>query len=406
MRQKGRFTTGFLACLLIAMVAFPSSARPQRASAKVTNPRLGLKVPFTFFRGALLFVQARINDSAPMWLMVDTASNFSFLDTAQAASLGIKSIGGGATITGGGGGAIELTYARGLSLEVAGLKLANQTFALTNWKNRYDRNVVGMLGAPFLEQFTVEIDYDAQQLTLRDPQPYRYSGKGAVLPLDFSDGLPTARLGFTVGASDPFEVKLHIDTGASQTLILNPNCVETHNLLASTQGMKKVQAGSMSGGVTYYMSRAQSVQLGRFNLSEMIANYAPKGGFKVNPGTDGVLGNGVLKRFKVVMDYARKRMILEPSDLYAVPFDYEMTGLILGASGKEIGVKEVIKASAAGDAGLQAGDALLAVNDRATSALSLTEVRRMFKQDGSVYTLTIRRGTETQQLKLRSVSLK
>src|ERR1051325_10784580 len=70
-------------------------------------------IPFDLFRNALPFVKARINGSTPMWFLLDTGSTYSFLDTAQAAALGIKTA-DAQTITGSGGGQLDLTFAEGL----------------------------------------------------------------------------------------------------------------------------------------------------------------------------------------------------------------------------------------------------------------------------------------------------
>jgi hypothetical protein len=41
-----------------------------------------------------------------------------------------------------------------------------------------------------------------------------------------------------------------------------------------------------------------------------------------SPDVDGD-GNGLLRRFRVTLDYRRQRMILEPGALVDVPYDYD-----------------------------------------------------------------------------------
>lgn len=231
-------------------------------------------IPFELYLNSLIFVEARVNDSAPMWFLLDTASTFSFLDTAKAETLGIKveKVEGQDTITGGGGGAIGISFGKGVALDVSGVKLPNQTFAITAWKKRYDRNVVGLIGAPFFKQFVVEIDYQARRLIVHKSQRYQYSGKGAILPLTFSDEIPAVEVGLILDARAPLTAKLDLDTGASQTLILNSAFVEKHGLLNSTAGLPKTEAGSLAGKVVYYTKRANTVTLGRFALAGIPAN--------------------------------------------------------------------------------------------------------------------------------------
>jgi ketosteroid isomerase-like protein/predicted aspartyl protease len=201
------------------------------AQATDATPRQSVqKIPFELFRNSLIFVQARINNSEPMWFMVDTGSTFSFLDTAKADALGIKTE-GRQTLTGGGGGSFEITFAKGLSLDVSGVKLSDQSFAITPWKNRYDRNVVGLVGAPFLKQFVVEIDYQSRNLLIHDPRSYQYSGSGSVIALDFRDEIPYIKVSVAIGARDPVEAGLMVDTGAGQTIVLDPPFVEANKML-------------------------------------------------------------------------------------------------------------------------------------------------------------------------------
>jgi hypothetical protein len=393
--------TALIAALIFAGQATPACAQPIQQRAARTEAK---QIPFEMFRNALPLVQARINGSAPMWFLLDTCSTYSFLDTAAAANLGIKTA-GAQTITGSGGGQLNLTFAEGLTVEVAEVKLSNQPFAVMPWRNRYDRNVVGMLGTPFLRRFVVEIDYQAQRLTMREPQSYAYTGSGSIIPLEFPEETPAAKLSVTIGARAPLEVKLCVDTGASQTLILNPDFVEKHQLLASTEGMLKMDAGSLAGRVNYFKSRAREVKLGRFALPDMLTDLSVPGGAKNRLGLNGVVGNALLKRFKVILDYERSRMILEPSELFGVPADYDWTGMWIVAEGKTYKLSQVFDGSQAGRAGLQAGDIILAVDERPTAQMSLNELRKIFKQDGSAHVLDIQRGTEKMQQKLQTARI-
>jgi predicted aspartyl protease len=362
------------------------------------------KIPFELFRNSLLFLQARVNNSEPMWFLLDTGATWSFLDSAKADALGIKTD-GQRTITGGGGGAIDVSFAEGLSVDISGVKLSGQFFAITPWKNRYDRNVVGIIGAPFFKQFVIEIDYQASSLLVRKPNSYTYSGSGSIIALDFHEEIPDMSVGIKVGARDQVEARVAVDTGAGQTITLDPAFVEAKKMLESTEGMVKMSAGSLAGKVTYFKGRAKTIKLGRFTFEDFLIDFAPPGGMKDRAGADGVIGNGVLRRFKVILNYSRSQMILEPSELFSVPYDYEMTGLTIVAYGKEFRIGEIFKNSLADDAGLQAGDVIVAIDRHPASQMALTQLRQMFKQDGRERVLSIKRGTQNLQIKLQTMRI-
>ena len=64
------------------------------------------------------------------------------------------------------------------------------------------RDLDGIIGAEFIRQFVVEIDYRARMLTLHDRDMFAYTGHGEALPLDFtSNGHPVLD-----GGSHPWSV--------------------------------------------------------------------------------------------------------------------------------------------------------------------------------------------------------
>ena len=75
------------------------------------------------------------------------------------------------------------------------------------------------------------------------------------------------------------------------------------------------------------VGRLPRLQLGRFTLTEPGGplRSRSKGAF-ASSEFSGVIGGELLRRFKVIFDYAHKRMILEPNASLAEPFEYDMSG--------------------------------------------------------------------------------
>jgi len=48
---------------------------------------------------------------------------------------------------------------------------------------------------------------------------------------------------------------------------------------------------------------------------------------------DGPIGNEILRRFKVTIDYSRQRMMLEPNAHFSDPFENDMSGIAFESSG-------------------------------------------------------------------------
>jgi hypothetical protein len=123
----------------------------------------------------------------------------------------------------------------------------------------------------------------------------------------------------------------------------------------------------------------------------------------------GTIGAGILGRFRLILDYARRRAILEPNSRFAGPFPYDMSGTWVTAGGpdwQDFRVHRVLPATPAAEAGLLEGDFILAVDGRLAETLTLARVRELLRgPEGQARQLRIRRGDVelTVELKLRKL---
>jgi S1-C subfamily serine protease len=106
---------------------------------------------------------------------------------------------------------------------------------------------------------------------------------------------------------------------------------------------------------------------------------------------DGVIGNGLLRRFRVTIDLSNQRMILEPSALFDVPYDYDLTGFTIVANGQVFGIGSVEHGTSADRAGLRPGDVIEELDGRPVQGMRLADLQRAFVQDGRDRRLKIRR---------------
>jgi len=295
-----------------------------------------------------------------------------------------------------------------------GVRLRNQTFSIQTlgfWI--YDGHAVdGMLGYDFISRFVVQIDYANRTINLFEPQGYKYLGSGEVIPLimleDDSGGkVPLVRAKIMQLGRDPIEGKFIADTGVRGALSFNSPFVEANKLLQSTQ--KTIQAplggGSMVRESKQPVGRVPNLQLGSFTFKNPVAIFfLDKKGVLASPEFDGVIGGEILRRFKVDFDYSRQQMILEPNRHFSEPDEYDMSGLLLIAEGEDfkiLKVRHLVEDSPATGAGLREGDIISAVNGTLAAKLSLERVRTMFKQEGQSYLLSVKRGDERMQIRIR-----
>jgi hypothetical protein len=164
-------------------------------------------------------------------------------------------------------------------------------------------------------------------------------------------------------------------------------------------------AGTDGGEESFVAGRARLLQVGPFLFRDEVATF-PEAHAGTRPGWDGVLGAALLNRFRVTFDYSRKQMILEPTEMLGVSFDYDLAGVTVVADGKGFKVGTVQSGTQGGDSGLEAGDVILAMDDQPVAGMTLLQVRQMFRQDGEKHTVEIQRGRDRFLVQLPTMRIR
>jgi len=387
-------------CAAVAAPAYaqqgkPGTASPSPSAATQSIKRIPVEIPIT----NQIYLQARLNNSAPMWFLLDTGATWTILDVDKAKELNIKSDGGrtldlGQTYT------VDTTFARNASLDISGITVPVPTLAVMPAKFRHAPQIVGLIGADLFKRFVVKIDYLTRTLELFEPRTFQYTGQGEILPMEIIEELPHISVNISKGNLTSLPTKLLVDTGAAQTIMLYAPVVERNKLLESTEGTIKLRAGGLGGGDFNYKVRAREVKIGKITFDAPLINFATGKGQADR--RDGVLGNGFLNRFHVIVDYARQRVILEPTEQFAVPTDFDFFLFRLIPDERTWKIADLYQGSGAAAAGLRQSDILLAVDGKPVSDRPLLEVQKMFMMDGRDRVLSVRRGTETLEIKLKT----
>jgi hypothetical protein len=191
-----------------------------------------------------------------------------------------------------------------------------------------------------------------------------------------------------------------IDTGGYPVpAVLTTPFAQSNNLPAPTQ--KAIFDRSMSGlgGETKVLiSRATSFTLGSSVMrAPLIYISQDKGGALSSSQYDGLIGTEVLRRFKVIFDYTRRRLILERNPHYDEPIDYDMSGISFRAYGNDFRtfrIYQVLEDSPAAKVGLRVGDVLASIDDVPAARLTLEQIVQKLKVEGREYKLSMKRGSE------------
>jgi hypothetical protein len=379
------------------------AAKPPDSAGAVAS------LPAEILLGGGILLQARVNGSGPYTFALDSAGGSGFIvDARLARTLGLA-VEGKALSSGAGGSRIPVSFAKNVALDLSGVVVRPRTAAvidLASLEPLSGRAVAGIVGYGLFARYVVKIDYAAHQVDLYPLDAYRYSGNGTSVPLS------TEREHFSVAARvrfpgrAPIDGRFMVDTGAPMTTVaFSRPFVERFGLLPS--GKERIVDRSFAGlgGETIQvLGRVSELDLGGLRIRNATVTFSEDAnGTLASSEIDGIIGGELLRRFTVIFDPPRGRLILEPNIHFREPYEHNMTGIAVRAEGRRgrLTIHSVIAGSPAEEAGLKAGDELEAIDGRSAAAFSLDALYEMFKKEGREYVFRVRRGPATIQARIR-----
>ena len=158
-------------------------------------------------------------------------------------------------------------------------------------------------------------------MNLYDPRTYRYGGTGEIIPLSIAGRrIPFVNTTIFLEKGPPVEASLEVDTGADRTIIFSSPFVAKQQLVNRIMGTTEGGGRGAGGEQKILVGKIKAARLGKFLFPNppvgLVLNNDGKEG-------DGVIGGEIFRRFKLILDYSRQRMILEPNKILNDPYQFE-----------------------------------------------------------------------------------
>jgi hypothetical protein len=192
----------FLA-LLTGAVSKPRLAQPRTATANAP-----VTIPFELVTRHIV-VKTSINNSRPLSFVFDTGAKVCVVDSDVAKELSLK-LEGQLRVGGAGGDTLPGSFVRDAKWTLAGLEGFSQPVSISiplgRLAARFGHDFDGIIGAEFIQQFVVEVDYEKRVLRLHDKDKFNYSGPGESIPTQLNAaGHPQIEGEVTPEAGDPIK---------------------------------------------------------------------------------------------------------------------------------------------------------------------------------------------------------
>ncbi len=367
--------------LLIVLAGTAVSAQTSAAAARaVTVPaKNGVEL------------KATINGQGPFDAIFDTGSG-NVMTASLARRLGLK-LEGSATMDAG-GGTVHGKVAKVASVNIGGLTMSDQLFAVIDTPLTQDQDGI-FIGHLLLQNLPIRVDFEKQEITFYSKQGFAYSGNGTAVPIHSKDGALLAE-----ATVDGLDGLFGIDTGDSYSLSLYAPFVTQHKLAQHYHAKIQGYAGSGFGGPDHgFYTRADTLQLGKIEVIRPITVLSTDTqGAESSAAVAGNIGIHILRQFNIVFDGPHGKMYLEKNANYGKPDIFNRVGLLLDDFPEHLTIKTVIPRGPGAKAGLKEEDVITQIDGKPPTDESLQSA--FIQPVGTVLHLTVRRGTKTRRVSL------
>jgi membrane-associated protease RseP (regulator of RpoE activity) len=362
-------------------------------------------VTFDFrYDGDEIYLPVSLNGQSQDKFVFDIGSTNS-IATKKAAAMGLKSEIVGTEYGGGTGSAVQglVKVAR---LQIGGLVFDNQVLD-TMEIGSGDEDPEGMIGYEVAKRTVVVIDYEKHHITFMKPEAFHAPAHAVGVPFRFA-----SRTDVLISATvDGIRGEFGIDTGAANSLMINRPFAERHDFIARHHAVHESTVSGIGGEAKTLLFRPSQFAIASLRPPAPVGQiYLAESGGGAVEHVAGNIGNGILKRFTLTLDYAHRMLYFEPNAHFNEPDVssagwFGMTVNRNGISGP-IDIVEVEPASPAALGGILKGDRIVAINNSPLDKYTNEQLGIILNAvPGTTLQFTIQRGSESRELELTSKPL-
>lgn len=361
------------------------------------------RFPFTQYSGGIMIIKARFdNMKDSLNFILDTGSGGISLDSSTCAEFHIATEPTDTTITGI-GGIKKVHFIFNKSLSLPGLKIEHLNFHINDYdvlSSVYGEKVDGILGYSFFNKYIVKINFDSLQIEVYSPGKIGYPRGGTLLHPIFTS-LPIQFM--QVKDRIKIDYNFYFDTGAGLCFLLSEKFAADSAVFLRKRKPVLTQAEGMAGRSQMRLTVMKEIKLGPYRFRK-VPTYIYEDVFNVTsyPFSGGLVGNELLRRFNLTINYGQREIHLLPNSHFNEPFDYSYTGLGIYYIEDKITVLDIIKNSPADKAGFKIDDQVMGVNSNFSNNIQAyknllqvenQKIRIIIKRKGELFLLNLKTGS-------------
>ena len=329
----------------------------------IEQARMLSRFHFVQFTGGVVLLKgqfASFPDS--LNFILDTGSGGISLDSTRAAEFGLKPEPSDRSIRGI-AGIRKVSFLNNQTLRLPNLVIDSLNFHINNYDiltNVYGERIDGIIGYSVISRYIIKLNYDSSIIEFWTQGNLKYP-KGGYLLKPFISTLPVqiAR----VKDERTVTTRFLYDIGAGMNMIFSTDFISDSSLLRKKKKFFNKEAEGLGGKIDMVITVIKEVKLGPYRFRKVpVYIFDDVYNATSYPYLGGLIGNDLLRRFNVVMNYEKRDIHLLPNSHFKEPFDYAYTGLELYYIDGKVLVGDVAEKSPAEAAGLKEGDQVVSID--------------------------------------------
>jgi hypothetical protein len=367
--------------------------------------RLITTFPIIVFTGGVMIVRARLGDFPDsLNFVLDTGSGGISLDSTTCVRLKLHPQLSDRTILGI-AGIREVKFLYNQTLHLPGLRVDSLNFHVSDYDiltSVYGEKIDGIIGYSFLSRYIIEINYDSLRVSVYSQGSFRYPRSAyqlrpviPSLPIIYAE---------TEDARKIF-ARYFFDTGAGLCALFSNDYISDSSLLNRKKKFYLTQAQGLGGKATMRLTVMDELKVGPFRFHK-VPVYLFDDLYNVTsyPNLCGLIGNDILRRFNVILNYDRRVFCLTPNSHYRDQFDYSYTGMSIYKEENDIRIGDIMEGSPAEKAGLKVDDVIVAINNSFNSNIQV--YKNLLQNAGDKLKVIVSRNGQLMTFKLLVKSIR
>ena len=391
-----------------ALFVLSGSGYCQNLGFSIADGKQRVDIPIEVVNN-LVVVPVILNEALPLKFIVDTGVRTAILTQKAFSDILQLQYSRKYSISGAGGEKLIDAYVtNNVSLRLPGVEGKGHALLVLEedyleLRNYMGTDVHGILGYELFSRFIVKIDYQKKIMTLMTMEKFKPGKKYRVIPIRIQDTKPYLLAPISIDEEHSLNAKLLVDTGASHGLMLEPE--SDVRIFLPEKTVRGVIGRGLGGPIAGKIGRIESIELGGHVLHKVLATFPDSDSYFVDSlysiervDRNGTLGGEILSRFVVVVNFPKEKIYLKPNSEFKKAFYFNLSGINVrakGASLRAFEVSEVRPESPGEQAGVLAGDNIVAINNIPASEMKLSQINALFNsKPGRKLKLEISRGGE------------